>query len=395
MPTPRAALVALTLLAASASAGAQDADYDNATVEAYTLETAGRPLDAARVLAPFAARFPDDHALALRLGWLLALGSDHRAARAQYARALALSEGESADARLGLAWATMRAGDAAAAVPLFEALLARDPQSASGREGLGLARAAVPPMFRLSAGLWLSGQAYSGHPTRRASFSVTPSLALTVADRVLVGVTYRALGYGYVRSTNDRATQSAWQQELFVTAGWLQRTWSAQLQYGHVWDASNSRVPAHVFGASARLALRGELYAEASVTAYADGVWARVQTSWAARLSDAWSLGPTLSVQAGGSGLGGSVGAALTLRQPRFSLTLAGRYSGETRMTSLNESVTFATDDRIRGALSVSGRVPLGRGLALAPSYEWLRVETTGGAAADAHFFTIGLTGAW
>lgn len=391
---PRRPPIALAVILAAAAARAQSGDLDAARSRAATLASQQRPADAAQVLAPFAARYPDDHALALRLGWLLASAGDHRAARGHYARALALSAGESRDARLGLAWSALRSDDPAAAVTEFDALLALDPGNLSAREGLALARDAAPRAVRAWASLWTSAQLYT-HPTRRGSFSLTPSLTLTFDDRALVGVTYRALSYGYVTAANQRTTLGSWQHELFVTAGYVRPTFTVQAHYGHVWDAANPSLSAHVVGLSGRANLRGELRAELSVSAYRDGVWGRAWGLWEARLSDAWSLGPSVSAQAGASGFGGSLGASVTLRQPRFSLTLAGRVSDETRMTSLGEAMTFATNDSIRGALSVSGRVPLGRGLALAPSYEWLRLETTDGAAADAHFFTLGLTGAW
>lgn len=396
--TLRTALSLVVALALPATARAQGAGYEADAARAATLEAQGLPRDAARALDPWAARLPDDHALALRLGWLHARGGEHAAARDHYARALRLSEGESLDARLGLAWARLNSGDATGARADFDAVLARDPRNASAAEGLPLARAAEPRMFRLHASLWTGAQVYAGHPSRRDSVSIAPSLTLTVADAVLVGATWRGIAYGTVSSNNGRAAQtSSFQQELFATVGYVRPSYTLQLHYGHVWDAANSLLPAHVFGASARVALRGELSAELSATAYPDGTRVRALGAWAARLSDAWSLGPTASAQAGVGGLGGSIGAALTWRHPAAAVTLAGRYSDETRVTSLNESLTFATSDRVLGALSVTARVPLGRGLSLAPSYEWLRLQTTGASVrdVDAHFFTVGLTGAW
>lgn len=399
MPAPRTLPMLLPLLALALPARAQDADYDAATQRARALEAAGRPGDAARALAPFAARFSEDHALALRLGWLFARAGEHRVARDHYARALRLSDGESLDAANGLAWAQLNAGEPAAARASFEAVLARDPRNASAREGLPLARAAEPRAVRVYAGLWTSAQLFPNHPTRRHSVSVAPTLTLTLGDLVLLGASWRAIAYGLVLTTNGRSAQrSALQQELFVTAGIVRPTFSVQLHYGHVWDAANSLLPAHVLGASARASLRGELYAEASASLYPDGTWLRLHASWSARLSAAWSLGPLLSVQSAAGSFGGSIGGSVTWRSPALTLTAAARFSDETRMTSLNESLTFATNDRIRGAASLTARIPLGRGLTLVPSYEYLRLwaAVTGGeVGADAHFLTIGLTGAW
>nr|MBK7065933.1 hypothetical protein [Deltaproteobacteria bacterium] len=74
-------------------------DYD-ATLAAAAPERDGHPAAAAATLAPLAAAFPEDHAVALRLAWLTFSSADYPSARRHYARALALSAGASVDARL-------------------------------------------------------------------------------------------------------------------------------------------------------------------------------------------------------------------------------------------------------------------------------------------------------
>ena len=58
----------------------------------------------------------------------------------------------------------------------------------------------------------------------------------------------------------------------------------------------------------------------------------------------------------------------------------------------------FATDDRVRGALTLSGLIPLGGPLSLALRYDGLLLSAaqSGGAVdASAHFFTAAVAGAW
>ena len=120
--------------------------------------------------------------------------------------------------------------------------------------------------------------------------------------------------------------------------------------------------------------------------------------AWAAALTPAWSLGPTGSVQLVDGAVGGSLGAQLAWASRGWGLSLAGRWGDERRLTSLNESLTFATNDRIRGAASVAFRAPLGGGISLAVQYEWLHLLTgdaTRATDAEAHFLTAAVLGAW
>jgi len=399
-------LLAATALCLTASlssvASAQPLDYDATLAAAARQERDGHPAAAAATLAPLAAAFPEDHAVALRLAWLTFSSADYPSARRHYARALALSDGASVDARLGLAWTLLRLGDPSAARSRFEALTADPTAGASAREGLSLARAAEPRPVRAWAGLYAGAQLYQGHPQRRLSLSVTPSLTLQLHDLVLLGATYRAIDYDLLTAPpqpgRPPSSSRHLQQEFYASAGITRPGYALRLHYGRLWDADNAIAPANLFGASARVALHGELYAELSVAAFSDETVVRALGSWSAALSERWSLGPTASVQSGSTGLGGSIGALVSYRRDGYSLSLSGRYGDERRTVSLDSALTFATDDRIRGGVSLSARIPLGRGISLLPSYDWLHL-TTGDALhatdADAHFLTLGVLGAW
>ena len=406
MRHPRALLAASALCLsgslAAATAAAQGLDYDATLAAAARQERAGQPAAAAATVAPLAAAYPEDHAVALRLAWLTFSAADYPAARRHYTRALALSADTSVDARLGLAWTLLRLGDADAARARFAALAADPVAGVSAREGLALARSAEVRPVRAWAGLYVGAQLYAGHPQRRLSLSVTPSLTLQLHDLVLLGATYRALDYDLTAAPpqpgRPPTSERYLQQEFYASAGIVRPGLALRLHYGRLWDAANTVAPADLFGASARVALRGELYAEASVGSFADETVVRALGQWSAALSPRWSLGPAASVQSGSTGLGGSLGAQLTYHHDGLALSLSGRFGDERRVVSLDQALTFATDDRIRGALSLSARIPLGRGISLAPSYDWLHL-TTGDALrstdADAHFITLGVLGAW
>lgn len=400
MRCPTVALL-LAVIARAAVASAQTTpDYDAAMDGAARLERDGRPADAARSLDALSAAFPQDHALALRLGWLWFSAGDYRAARRHYERALSLSGDASYDARLGLAWTLLRLGEQSDARSRFERLVALNPESASAREGLALSRAAEPRPVRAWASLWIGAQLYANHPQRRLSFSVAPSLTLQIMDQVVVGATWRAVSYDLATPQPGRPPTFAryTQQELYATLGVARRDWSLRAHVGHLWDADNAVAPATVLGLSGRLALRGELLAEASAALFTDLTAVRVAGSWALSLSDEWSLGPTASLQVVDGAVRGSFGALLGWSARGYGLSLSARYGDERRVASLADSLTFATDDHVLGAAGVGFRAPLGRGLSLALRYDWMRLLTGADARAteaDAHFFTAALLGGW
>ena len=393
------ALLVATVRAAAASAQTAP-DYDAAMDAAARLERAGNPRDAAASLDALALAFPEDHALSLRLGWLWFRAGSYDAAQRHYARALALSGEQSYDARLGLAWTLLRRREPAAARAHFERLVALGPDRADARQGLALSRAAEPRPVRAWASLWLGAQLYQNHPQRRLSLSVTPSLTLQFLDLLVVGATYRAVSYDVATAQPGRppSVDRYTQQEVHLSAGVARPAFGLRLHYGRLWDAQNSIAPATVLGLSGRVDLHGELLAEASATVFSDYTAARVAGSWAAALSPAWSLGPTASLQVTDGVVGGSLGAQLAWRARGYELSLAGRYGDERRLTSLNDSLTFATDDHIRAAAALGFRAPLGGGLSLALRYDWLHLLTgdaTRATDAEAHFVTAALLGAW
>jgi len=399
-PLPLLPVVLCVAALATREASAQTPDYDAAMAEAARLEQAGQPREAARSLDALAVAFPDDHALALRLGWLWFQAHDYTSARRHYTRALALSAGASTDSRLGLAWSLFRLGEYTAAREEFERVVAQSPSDASAREGLGLARAAEPRAVRAWASVWVGGQLYRNHPLRRYSYSVAPSLTLQFNDLVTAGVTYRLVNYDYLARQPGRPPTywMALQQELHAAVGVARTGYAVRLHFGYAWDANNTALPAYVFGVSSRFTLRGELRAEASGTIFPDYSSARVAGAWDARLSDTWTLGPVLAAQYANGTAGGSIGARVGMRVRSFALSLTGRVGDELRPTWLAESITFATNDHVRAAVSATGRVELGRGYGLMFSYDWLRLNASDGVRttdADAHFLSAGITGAW
>lgn len=372
------ASLTLAALTVAGAAGAQ-ADYDEALTLAARHEQEGHAREAAAALDPVGARYPQDYALSLRLGWLWSQAGDPAAARRWYQQALTLSADSSADARLGLS----------------------------------LAEAAAPRPLRLWASLWLGAQTYEGHPLRSWSASATASATAQILDTAVLGVTWRAVVYGLAQTTTappppprpmmpprppaQTSTTTSVQQELHLVGGVARATWAARAHFGYLWDASNPNAPAYIIGASGRLALHGDLTAELSDTVFADAAYVRAVGAWSASLGRGWTLGPVASLQLGGY-TGGSIGALVGYARGGYTVSLSGRYGDERRPTSLAEALTFATDDRIRGALTLSGLIPVGGPWSVALRYDALFLTTsaaTGGVDASAHFFTAALAGAW
>lgn len=414
-PAPAATSLSFAALTWACAAAAQT-DYDAAMDLAARRERAGEPRAAASSLDALQARYPQDFTLALRLGWLWSRSGEHATARARYAQALSLSGDASRDARLGLAWSLLSLGEASQARREFEGLVASDPSDPSARAGLSLATASTPRPLRLWTSLWLGAQTYAGHPTRSWSVSAAASVTAQILDAALLGVTYRAIDYAVASSgapstptprpglpppppgaSQSRATTSV-QHEVHLVAGVARARWAARAHLGFVYDSANALAPATVVGVSGRLALHGELTLELSDTIYQDRAVLRAVGGWGASLGRGWSLGPVASVQHQDGAIGGSGGVTLGWSQGGAQVGLSARYGDERRPTYLAEALTFATDDRVRGALALSGLVPLGRGLSLSLRYDGLILTTSASAGdvdASAHFFTAGIIGAW
>lgn len=410
----RTLALTLSLTLAPASAFAQS-DYDDAMAAAAQREGAGHPREAAATLDPLHARYPQDYALALRLGWLWFQAGEAATARRRYEVALSLSDGSSRDARLGLAWSLLRTGDTTAAQTVFEALVAGDGSDAAAREGLAAARAAYVPRLRVWAGLWVGAQLWAAHPTRTWSLSVTPTVAAQLWGWGIVALTYRAVGYSTTQTftpprpppgappppqgiATQTRTRTATQQEFYAAAGVARRTWALRAHLGYVWDADNTMAPAWVFGASGRVTLRGELAAEVGATAFSDYTVTRALAQWGAALGRGFTLGPILAGQYGNGAWGGSIGALAGWSRDGYAVNFSARYGDERRPTSLTEALAWASDDRVRIAATLGAILPLGGGLSLALRYDALALQTTastGGIDASAHFLTAALTGAW
>lgn len=397
-------LASLTLAAVSfASVARAQSQYDDAFATAAAREAAGRPREAADSLDALAALYPQDFALALRLGWLRFQAGQHAAARGWYQRALGLSGGGSRDARLGLAWAQLRLGATSEALRAFDDVLALDPRDASALEGRGLALAAMPHPVRLWASLWLGGQLYAGHPERSWSLSATASATAQLYDWAVIGATYRAVAYSAARGPSMSSSLRAGpplrvQHEVHLVAGVARTSWALRAHLGYMADRQNQMAPAWTFGLSGRVALRGELSAELSDTVYADRSLARAVVSWGADLGRGWTLGPVLTGQYTDGDTWGSIGAFGGWRRDGYSLSASARWGDERRPTSLVEGLFYATDDHVHGTFSLSGFAPIGGGFSLGLRYDGLLLSTeapTGPVDSSAHFITAAITGEW
>lgn len=394
----RVALLFATL-GAPRLARAQSADYPAAWALSERAEREGRAHAAAEALAPAAVAYPDDFAVALRMGWLRFTAGEYEQARAHYAHALRLSDRASIEARLGLAWTLQRQGRAQQARRQFEAVLASSPENASAREGLALVQAPPARPVRFWGSLTGAAAAYVNTPARSASVSVGASALAQLGDRFLLGASYRLSWYDF-RAQGSSNFSGYLQHEAHVQAGLVFDRFDLRAHFAYLADEGNAALPAWTLGASANVRLLGTLHLEALGTAYRDTSVFRLAGSWMFAATPHWSFGPALSAQYGNGALGGSVGARVAFTHRSVELSLAGRYGSEFRPTYLNEALTYATNNNIRGAISLTGRVPLTSGLSLTFGYEWLRFAadpsgSTGTSDFDAHQGLLGVSGSW
>lgn len=200
-PRTHTALAALLSLCSWLGTAFAQTDYEAAMSQAARLEAAGPPREAAAAIDRLSADFPDDYALALRLGWLWFSANEYRTAQRHYTHALTLSHDTSVDARLGLAWCLLRLADPAAARAAFATRARRRAAVLSAREGL---RPPAPPSPGCSVCGPRSGSARSsqtGHPNRTGSYSATAAATMQLLESAVLDLTWRAVDYGYASST--------------------------------------------------------------------------------------------------------------------------------------------------------------------------------------------------
>jgi len=368
----------------------------DATTRANALVAAGRPGEAAALLASLAARYPDDFALCMRTASLYFADHSHERALSFYLHAHELARGESRDAELGRAYSLLALDRASEARTVANSLLERDPDDAEARALLDRSAAERAPQLETWA--WFLGgyQHYVGHPYKTHSLAASPGILLSFRRLLTVSATYRLLRYQlahYDEQFQLQNPEGEVQQELYVAAGVLRERFAARMHYGHIWDVDNTLLPAQVVGASASLWWWLTADAELSLTRFLDSNVLRAAVSVELPLFYGVSAGPLATIQPNDEVLS-SFGGRLRWTSDTVGISLDGRVGTEQRPTSLADSLSFATNDRIRGQLSPRVDLSLLPNLTVTASYTYQLLEVTaltGDVQADAHFFNLAL----
>jgi tetratricopeptide (TPR) repeat protein len=217
---------------ASARAGAPTIGRASALAEARAAVDRGEHRRAIALYAPLLAARPDDADLLIEAARVHGFADRNAEAAALYRRALAAAPGRRADIVPSLAWQTLWAGDAAAALALFGEL----PASAEVLDGIGQAHQALGQdrAAALAFGRALQAAPQPGAGLRRraaqalvwAGFDdrAAPLLAdATEPDAawlrdVTIGRGQRRYAYGGIEHAIDRDRLEAWSATL--GAGW-------------------------------------------------------------------------------------------------------------------------------------------------------------------------------
>ncbi len=323
------------------------ATYGDRLAEAAAFEVSGNIEGARAALAAAAAQYPQDYALALRLGWLCYRDGDLDAADRQFARAHALSRGSAESVS---ALAVVRSSRAAKAEAWFGVTTRVGSEVDGGAAFVGmLARPFEPVVLSASyRGLLLFGDETS------AQHEIFTSIGLEL-DRVRL----RA-HYGWV-NTEDEA-------------------------YG-----------AHVLGLSSRFAPStslGTIDLDATVSLYGDDtIVGQLGGQWRIPIIGGLSLVPGAALQLTDGGTYGHGTLALSYAGAWGSITAGGKAGDAYRPVDLDTATIWNLDETIRWGASAEGLLAITDDTAIFANWSMDHlVDSTSGDERDLHHLTVGLT---
>lgn len=383
----RIALSAATLAAGAETALAGDL-YDDAMARSVELEQRGDAISAARELEAVAAEYPQDYAIALRIGWLRFNAGHYDAARRAYAAALALSP-SSADARAGLAWSLARLGRCPEAAWQFRLVLSAQPDHAPARDGLTYCTPKpAPSEWHVTPAVSLTAHVYPDHTIKSYAGGVTGSLDVLHRSGWVVGATYR---YTHFWTRDETIVPSFGQHEIYARTGYEGSFFGLSLQYALAVDGSGYTGTSHHAGASLRFSPFGDIMLAGSASIYEDMNVFRLEPSWRIPIAGGFSIKPAGAIQRTATETLGTAMLTLSLDRAWGGLYAGGKYGEEVRPAYLGLSVVANTPDRIQWGLWAGGSVNVGAGVRINMAYSMDRLEQSTGDTSNAHFITLGL----
>jgi hypothetical protein len=373
------ALVALSPRPAAADA------YDDALARASTAEKRGDLAAAASALDGAVPLYPQDYAIALRLGWTYFRAG--RWADAEHAYRLASTRAPASDdARLGLGWSLAREDRCADARSAFRSLLA-GADDAPAREGLV---ACTPARAPIDVSATFNEYLFPSHPWKASGTGTTVSTATTIADRWTVGGAYR-----YVRfSTLPTSTQGPFaQNEGYLDVGLSSRALGITARAAVVADGTGALGTSPHVGLSGRWSPAGDLLLDATVSAYPDGTVLRGAARWRIPVAGPFFVEPGVAAQDAEGRAFPAATLAASLVWPRVTAWVGGTTGEQVRPALLDAHVVYDLPEHVLGGASAGLRVRLVReaGVVATYAFDWLRrTDALGPSESGAHAFALG-----
>ena len=377
-----AALSVLASLVACAEAHAGD-PYADGLAQAHEAEGQHDPAAAARILEPLVRAYPEDVPVALELAWAHFSAADYPGAEAAYREVLVRAPW-SVDGRLGLAWALVREGRCDDARK-EAARIAAEPRAAA-------VEAACPAGAFRSWELSASGafSLYAGDPTRASAAGALLTASALLPGNLALGVAYRHLHI----STTPSGGSDFEQDEAYVHLGYWGSAAGFVLHAALVSDGSGTfGVSKHV-GASAHVAVFGDLAFDGSASIYPDFTVGRVAASWTSPALGPLRFMPGVAVQVAGSDTFGNAFATLVAEVSPFTLWLGGKLGEEVRPAYLSQLAVYDIPEHVIGGAWAGAYLRLGDALGLRASYSFDALRVIGPTAttqsAALHTFSLG-----
>lgn len=357
--------VAFALVAVAACLGtplpAHGEGYDTAIERSRALERDHRYAEGADLLARARLDYPQDFTIALRLGWLSFLARRYDDAERGYREAVALSGGQSADARSGLGWSLLRLGKRAEAAREFRAALELAPGDAIATGGLAAATSselAEVEWFPVFAPI---GHYYATHPYKSFAGTANVGVSVLLGRHLLLGATYRGSLFAYDPSAEPprQATTSFAQHEGYLSLGWVAPRAGLVAHYGLVRDGSGFSGTSHHLGGTFRVSPWGDVVLGGAYSRYDDLEVGRVELSWRIPLGESCWVRPAGAAQRTSDDTLGTGYATLGYDGPGFGAWLGGKYGAEVRpaylgvplVMNLPERVVYGGGAGVRGTL--------------------------------------------
>ncbi len=384
--TLHTAFYALALVSVAQTARAQSVDrYYDALARSAEAEEQGDLAAAARPLEEAIPSYPQDHELALKLGWIYFRAGRFKDAERAYRSSLSVAP-QSADARLGLGWALVRQERCdEARTQLAPMLEAEDPRAEDA-----LAACASSPRGTVSLFAGWNQYYFPNHPIKQSGTGVLASATAQTSFGLVVQGAFRHVAFTPSASSSVAAFS---QQEGYAKIGYSAPSGALMLHGALVSDGSGTFGTSTHVGLSARWSPAGDLLLDASLSLYDDLQVGRIAPSWSIPVAGPLRLIPGAAFQFTSSEIRWSGSLTAALDWPSFSVWAGGKYGEEIRPAYLSQFAVYDIPERVSWGGWAGVRVKLHPMLSLQATYAMDRLRRTDALTpteSDSHAITAG-----